>query len=87
MSALFDVKTRKFCAVRIRTKPRHDIQDAKYLLKRTEVQQTFFGVTEYDAKWLRKLCHERKIEAQFKLRKNTNKKNIKKSLLNKGKII
>jgi len=49
LSALFDIEKKKFCAIRIRTKPRHDIKDAKYLLKRVEIQKTLFGDTAYDA--------------------------------------
>ena len=34
LSATMDLKTKKFLAMRIRTSPRHDLQDVKYLLKR-----------------------------------------------------
>ena len=78
LSALFDVETKKFCAVRIRTKPRHDMQDVKYLLKRTEIQQTLFGDTGYDAKWLRELCYQKKIQPIIKPRKNITKRNMRK---------
>jgi transposase len=78
LSALFDVETKKFCTLRVRTKPRHDIKDVKYLLKRTDIQKTLFGDTGYDAKWLRDLCHEKKIETQIKPRKNTNKRRMRK---------
>ena len=48
-SSLFDVKNKTFVALRVRAKPRHDIKDAKYLLKRADVQATLYGDTAYDA--------------------------------------
>jgi len=38
-SSLFDIKQRTIMAIRIRAKPRYDIKDAKYLLKRAECQK------------------------------------------------
>ena len=73
LSALFDIKKKKFCALRIRTKPRHDIKDAKYLMKKVDVQTTLFGDTAYDAEWLHQYCYERKIQTQIKPRKNVRK--------------
>ena len=73
LSALFDTKKRKFCALHIRTKPRHDIKDANYLLKRTEVQATLFGDTAYDAGWLHEYCFEKGIQPQIKPRKNVER--------------
>lgn len=78
LSALFDIQTKKFCSIRVRTKPRHDMKDDMYLLKRTEIQETLFGDTGYDAKWLRNLCHQKGIETQIKPRKNMNKRNLRK---------
>lgn len=73
LSALFDIKKKKFCAIRIRTKPRHDIKDAKYLLKRTEVQTTLYGDTAYDANWLHEYCFLKNIQTQIKPRKNVKR--------------
>jgi transposase len=73
MSALFDIENKKFCALRVRTKPRHDIRDAKYLLKRADVQATLFGDTAYDAEWLHQLCFEKGIQTQIKPRKNVKR--------------
>src|SRR4030043_610492 len=39
-STLFDVKQRTIIAIRIRAKPRHDIKDVEYLLKRANIQKT-----------------------------------------------
>ena len=73
LSALFDIKSKKFCAVRIRTKPRHDIKDARYLLKRVEIQTTIFADTAYDAEWLHEFCFERGVQTQIKPRKNARR--------------
>lgn len=73
LSALFDIEKKKFCAIRIRTKPRHDIKDVKYLMKRVKVQKTLFGDTAYDAEWLHELCFEKGVQTQIKPRKNVRR--------------
>ena len=72
-SSLFDIQRRSFVALRVRAKPRHDIKDAKYLLKRADVQTTLFGDTAYDAESLHQYCYEKKIQTQIKPRKNVKK--------------
>ena len=72
-SSLFDVKNKTFVALRVRAKPRHDIKDVKYLLKRADVQTTLYGDTAYDAEWLHELCFDKKIQTQIKPRKNAKK--------------
>ena len=49
LSALLDLKTKKFLVMRIRTTPRHDMQDVKYLLKRISFVKTFYGDKGYCA--------------------------------------
>ena len=71
-SSLFDVKNKVFVALRVRSKPRHDIKDAKYLLEQTEMQ-TLLGDTAYDANWLHEWCWDRKIQTQIKPRKNVRR--------------
>jgi transposase len=72
-SSLFDIQRRTFVALRVRSKPRHDIKDVKYLMKRADVQTTLFGDTAYDAESLHQFCYERKIQTQIKPRKNVRK--------------
>ena len=72
-SSLFDVKSRKFIALRIRSKPRHDIKDVHYLLKRADVQTTLFGDTAYDSEKLHRYCFEKGIQTQIKPRKNVKR--------------
>ena len=42
-SALLNIEIKKFLMMRIRTTPRHDMQDVKYLLKRIEGMKIFYG--------------------------------------------
>jgi len=62
LSMAIDTKTKKILALRIRAKPRHDIKDAKYLVKRLPSKPSKLVADKgYDADWLRKLCNERRI--------------------------
>ena len=72
-STLFDIKQRKIIALRIRVKPRHDIMDAEYLLKRADIQTTLFGDTAYDSEKLHEYCWNKGIQTQIKPRKNVRK--------------
>ncbi len=47
LSALVDVRTKKFRTIRVRSKQRHDMQDVKYLLKRDEGMKVLYGDTGY----------------------------------------
>jgi len=71
-SSLFDVKNKVFVALRVRSRPRHDIQDAKYLLDRVQTKN-LLGDTAYDANWLHEMCFERGIQTQIKPRKNVRR--------------
>ena len=72
-STLFDVKQRTILAIRVRNKPRHDIMDAEYLLKRAEVQTTLLGDTAYDSERLHEFCWNKGIQTQIKPRKNVRR--------------
>ena len=72
-STLFDVKQRTIVAIRVRSKPRHDIKDAEYLLKRADIQTTLLGDTAYDSEKLHEFCWERGIQTQIKPRKNVRR--------------
>jgi transposase len=71
-SSIFDVRNKVFVALRVRAKPRHDIQDAKYLLDRIKTKN-LLGDTAYDANWLHQLCWKRGIQTQIKPRKNVRR--------------
>ena len=70
LSALFDIKTKKFLVLRIRTNPRHDMQDVKYLLKRINVVKKFYGDSGYDAEWLHEMCFWSKIQTYIPPKRN-----------------
>lgn len=83
LSALFDIKTKKFLVMRTRTTPRHDMQDVKYLMKRIKSIRKFYGDTGYDAEWLHEMCYWSGIQTIIKPRKNVKiKKFRKKQLIN-----
>ena len=70
LSALFDLKTKKFLVMRIRTTPRHDMQDVKYLLKRTSDVKVFCGDSGYDAEWIHEMCFWSRIQTHIPPRRN-----------------
>jgi len=72
-STLFDLKQRTIMAIRVRVKPRHDVMDAEYLLKRAGIQATLFGDTAYDAESLHEMCFWKGIQTQIKPRKNVKR--------------
>jgi len=69
LSAFFDIRKRKFVALKIRVKPRHDIKDIDYLLKRSSPKE-LIGDSAYDAESLFERCFELKIQTTIKPRKN-----------------
>ena len=72
-STLFDIKQRTIVAIRIRARPRHDIMDAEYLLKRADIQTALFGDTAYDSEKVHEFCWDKGIQTQIKPRKNVKK--------------
>ena len=70
LSATMDLKTKKFLAMRIRTSPRHDMQDVKYLLKRSGEMKEFYGDRGYDAEWLHEFCFWQEVQTFIPARKN-----------------
>ena len=73
VSALFDIVKKKFLCLKIRTKPRHDILDAKPLLSSVKGINKLYADTAYDAESLHSYCLERKIQALIKPRKNVRR--------------
>lgn len=73
LSAFFDLPTRKFVALKIRVKPRHDIKDVDYLLKQCSPTRKLFGDSAYDAEHLHEKCFNNKIQTIIKPRKNVKK--------------
>jgi transposase len=78
LSAILDLKTKKFLAMRIRTTPRHDMQDVKYLLKRVGSISVLCGDSGYDAEWLHELCYLRGVQTFIPPRKNVRLRKFRK---------
>lgn len=72
LSAFFDIKRRKFIALKVRVKPRHDIKDFNYLLKRISPKE-LIADSAYDAESVFEKCFDNKIKAVIKLRKNVKR--------------
>lgn len=73
LSVFFDLPSRKFTALKVRVKPRHDMKDINYLLKMSFPTEKLFGDSAYDAESLHEICFERKIQTIIKPRKNVKK--------------
>ena len=73
LSAFFDTRRKKFLAIRIRAKPRHDIKDVNYLIKKFSRFRKLLGDSAYDAEFLHKLAYEKEIITVIKPRKNVKR--------------
>jgi len=73
LSALFDIIKKKFTALRIRIKPRHDMKDVNYLLKQSSPSEKLIGDSAYDAESLHEYCYWKNIKAVIKPRKYSKK--------------
>ncbi len=73
LSAFLDLKNKKFTALKIRIKPRHDIKDIDYLLKQSSPSEKLIGDSAYDAESLHEKCFEKNIQTIIKPRKNVKK--------------
>ena len=73
LSALFDIPNRKFTVLRIRVKPRHDIKDVNYLLKRNFQTKIFYADSAYDAESLHEHCYLNNIQTIIKPIKNVKR--------------
>ena len=62
LSALFDIDRKKFIALKIRSRPRHDIKDVNYLLKQDNSMKKLFGDKGYDAEFLHEYCWQNNIQ-------------------------
>lgn len=82
LSALFDLLKKKFTALRIRIKPRHDILDAKPLIQRSRVKK-LFGDSAYDVESLHEYCYWNKIQTIIKPKKNVRRGTFRRSQMRK----
>ena len=73
LSAFFDLPKRKFIALKVRVKPRHDIMDVNYLLNQSINLKKLFGDSAYDAESLHEKCFWKEIQTVIKPRKNVKR--------------
>lgn len=73
LSAFFDLIRKKFLAIKVRSKPRHDIKDAEPLLKKVSGIKKLFGDSAYDAESFHEVCYWKGIQTIIKPRKNVRK--------------
>ena len=73
LSALFDIKKKKFVALKTRVKPRYDIKDVVYLLNQKHEMKMLIGDSAYDAEYIHEICFDKQIQTMIKPRKNVKK--------------
>ena len=72
-SSLFDIEKKKFIALKIRGKPRHDVKDVKPLLRSYCRMQCLLGDTAYDSEEVHEICFNKQIQTLIKPRKNVRR--------------
>jgi len=82
LSALLDLKTKKFLVMRIRTTPRHDMQDVKYLLKRIRGVKSFSADKAYDSEEVHEFCYWKGIQTYIPPRKDVRLRKFRKIQMN-----
>jgi hypothetical protein len=80
LSIAVDTKTKKIIALRLRATKAHDIQDAKYLVKRLPATTWLVADKAYDANWLHKYCAAKNIKCCIPIRKWGKPRNKRHSL-------
>jgi len=73
LSAFFDTRRKKFTAIRIRSKPRHDVKDVDYLLKQRKEMKKLLGDSAYDSESIHKKAYGLGIITLMKPKKNVKK--------------
>ena len=73
LSVFFDTRRKKFLALRIRAKPRHDVMDIRHLLNQRKNMKKLLGDSAYDAEFIHKLAYENHIITIIKPRKNVRR--------------
>ena len=73
LSALFSLDSKKFIALKVRARPRHDITDVKCLLRQNSSMKKLFGDKGYDAESLHEYCWNHNIQAIIPKKKNIHR--------------
>jgi transposase len=83
LSALLDLKTKKFLVMKIRITPRHDMQDVKYLIKRIKDLKVLCADKGYSAEWLYEECFWKGIQTFIPSKKNVKRGHFRKKQMKK----
>ena len=73
LSAFFCIENRKFLALRVRAKPRHDVKDFDYLFKQNHDFQNLFADSAYDSEKIHEKLYWSGIQAIIKPKKRTKR--------------
>jgi transposase len=73
LSAFYDIDKRKFLAIRVRAKPRHDVKDFPSLFKKVSKFKNFYADSAYDSEEIHEACFDKKIQTFIKPKKNARK--------------
>lgn len=73
LSILYEINKKKIISMRIRARPRHDINDVYYLLKQNRYLKKLYGDSAYDSEELHEYCFYNNIQTIIKKRKNVKR--------------
>jgi hypothetical protein len=73
LSAFYDIDSRKFLAIKVRTKPRHDVKDFPSLFRQKHQFKNLFADTAYDSEKIHGTYFNKRIQTFIKPRKNVRK--------------
>ena len=74
LSYIIDTRRKKILALKIRSKPRHDILDAEYLIRKMYVKPKILVADKgYDSESLHKFCYDNGIISMIPSKKNTRR--------------
>lgn len=73
LSVFFDINHRKFLAIKVRAKPRHDVMDFDSLFRKKNNFKNLFADTAYDSEKIHEKCFEKGIQTFIKPRKNVKR--------------
>ena len=73
LSALFSLDSKKFIALKVRAKPRHDINDVNCLLRQNSSMKKLFADKGYDAESIHEYCFHHNIQTIIPKKKNVHR--------------
>ena len=83
LSYIADTKRKKILALKIRSKPRHDIIDAEYLIRKMHVKPKILVADKgYDSESLHEFCYDNGIISMIPSKKSTKKGFYRKKMKN-----